>query len=73
MSGLKYSLETLLAAAMVDKLTNLIWMQSENTDTRPTSVLASLLEENEEKEVKSFDTPDEFERAKRNIVRRRSQ
>lgn len=63
--GRKASRVELLLASIVDKLSTLIWFQTEdghNGENRPRSVLSFLLGEAEpEEEGEGFDTGEEFE------------
>lgn len=75
MNGAKLPLENMLLAATVDHLALLTWLQSENGMQgigRPQSILNKLLETEEQKEndVMSFETPEEFEKARQEIVER---
>jgi len=66
LAGAKYPLDTILLATVADKLSNLVWMQSEDGAKGincPKSILASLLEDVEESNVEAFDTPEDFEQA----------
>ena len=65
LSGQKLTKMETLAAAAVDRLSMLVWLNSEDGrkgENRPASVLALLLgEKEEEKPVEGFDTAEEFE------------
>lgn len=72
MNGLKYSFETILFAAITDRLSQLIWMQSEDAQhgtNRPVSIVGQLLEENG-KEIVGFDTPEDFQKEWKKIMER---
>ena len=64
-SGMKLTRIEMLTAAAVDRLSMLLWINSEDGrkgENRPASVLASLMgEEQEEKPVEGFETAEEFE------------
>lgn len=64
--GRKASRVELLLAAIADKLSTLIWFQTEdghNGENRPSSVLSFLLGEEEPETEEGFDTAEEFEEA----------
>jgi len=65
LSGMHLSRMEQLMAATVDRLSMLVWMNSEDGrkgENRPTSVLGVLMgEEPEEKPVEGFETAEEFE------------
>lgn len=67
MSGMKLTRIEMLAAAAVDRLSMLLWINSEDGrkgENRPVSVLGTLLgEEPEDSPVEGFDTAEEFEEA----------
>lgn len=71
MNDLRFSLQDTLLALTADRLSQLVWMNSEDGRqgiNRPKSILMGLLGEVEEKENLSFDTPEEFEEAKKKII-----
>lgn len=62
--GRKATRLELLLASTVDKLSTLIWFQTEdghNGENRPMSVLSYLLGETEQDEEEGFETAEEFE------------
>ena len=65
LAGQKLTKMETLAAATVDRLSMLVWLNSEDGrkgENRPASVLSMLLgEEPEEKPVEGFETAEEFE------------
>ena len=64
MNNTKHSLDTLLLAAIADRLSLLVWSKTKDSMqgiNRPPSIMAKLLGEEEEKNVVSFDTPDAFD------------
>lgn len=72
MNGLKYPFEIILFAAITDRLSQLIWMQSKDGQdgtNRPISIVGQLLEENE-KEVVGFDSPEDFQKEWKKIMER---
>ena len=73
MAGVNYSLDTVLLAAIADRLSILIWMRTEDGEkgiNKPAYILDSLFGKEDEKEVVSFDSPEEFEEARRKIIER---
>lgn len=73
MNGMKVPLETVLLACMVDRLSLLVWVKTEdgqNGLNRPKSIAEQLLGENKENEAVGFDTPEEFEEARKRILER---
>lgn len=73
MTGAKLSLENTLAAASLDALEFIAWTKTEDAEkglNRPESVLGKLTGEEEEKAIKSFSSADEFEKKRREILRR---
>lgn len=70
-NNMKYSLETILLASAVDRLSILIWAKTKDGErgvNRPESIVAQLLDEKEEKKITAFNTPDEFENAWKKII-----
>lgn len=70
-SGMKYPTETLLLASAVDRLSLLAWMNSKDGTkgvNRPKSVLDELLGKEDERDIEAFNTPDDFERRRREII-----
>ena len=70
-SGTKYPTDTLLLAAIVDRISLLAWMNSKdgaNGVNRPKSVLNELLGKEEEKDIEAFNSPDDFERRRRELL-----
>ena len=68
-AGMKLDLDTMLNAAMLDRLTALVWMRSKDGAkgrNRPKSVLESLTKDNE---TEAFGTAEDFENARREILR----
>ena len=64
-SGMRLTRMELLTAAAVDRLSLLLWLNSEDGrkgENRPASVLGTLMgEESEEKPLEGFETSEEFE------------
>ena len=72
MSGLKYPLETLLLASAVDRLSVLVWQKTKNAKdglNLPESILSSLLGMGESRETEAFDSPEDFERRREEILK----
>lgn len=66
----EYSMETLLLAAMVDKLSILVWSKTKEAQKgtgRPESIVTKML--GEKKEIMSFNTVDDYEREKTRILK----
>ena len=73
MNNTKHSLDTLLLAAIADRLSLLVWVKSKDGAqgvNKPQSIMAKLLGEAEEKDVLAFDSPDAFETEWRKITGR---
>lgn len=73
MQGMNYSLETIFLAGVVDRLSQLVWMQTKDGiagTNQPKSTLAYLLNDgdDEQKEIKGFDTAEDFENEWKRIV-----
>ena len=70
-SGLKYPLDTMLLSFVVDRLSLLVWMQTKNGTKgidRPKPILGVISDETAESEIESFNTPEEFERRRLEII-----
>lgn len=70
-SGMKYPTETLLLASAVDRLSLLAWMNSKdgtNGVNRPKSVLNELLGQEDERDIEAFNSPEEFEKRRNEII-----
>ena len=71
MNNMRCSLKEMLLATIADKLSMLVWMNSEDGqkgNNRPISILATLFGDKEEKSNVAFDTPEDFENAKKKII-----
>jgi len=69
-AGAKLTNDTMLLAAAVDRLSLLIWMQTEDGQrnrNRPKSILSSILN-TEENEVAAFDSPEAFMAARAKAI-----
>ena len=68
-AGMKIDLNTMLHAAMLDRLTALVWMRTKDGakgHNRPKSVLESLTKDND---TEAFGSAEDFENARREIIR----
>ena len=64
LSGEKADTEEILLSIIADRIGTLVWFNSEDGEkriNRPRSILASLVGEEEEKEVHAFDSGEDFE------------
>lgn len=73
MNDMKHPLKTILLAGIMDKLSQLVWMQTKdgiNGINQPKSILSCLLNQDDEqgKDIKGFNTPEEFESEWKSIV-----
>lgn len=72
-SGSKLPTNTTLLAMIFDNLSTLVWLHTEDARkkrNRPKSLLAELLAKDKEPEIISFDTGEEFDRAREAIIKR---
>lgn len=71
-SGARIDSETMMLAAITDRLGMLVWMQSRDGakgKNRPKSILAEILQKGQtESDIQSYTTPEEFEAARRRIL-----
>lgn len=73
MSDSRYSLDSLFLAAIVDRLSLLVWLKTKDGAqgvNRPKSIMANLLGETEEKNILAFQSPGEFEKEWKKIIER---
>lgn len=72
MSGAKLPHDTLILAMIFDRIGDLAWSLGNRTD-RPPSLVKLLCEEVKEDnlDIQTFDTPEEFEKERRRIIERR--
>lgn len=73
MNDINYPLNSMLLAAIVDRLSFLAWsktVDSQKGINRPSSILEHLFGTKKEKEVVGFSTPEDFENEWKNIVER---
>lgn len=71
-NGSKVELNTLLAAAMVDRLSFLAWAKTkdgEQNKNRPTSIVEALTGKEKEK-IQTFLTPQDFDKTRQDIIKR---
>lgn len=71
MSGMNVSLDTMLMAMMVDSLATLVWTKTDDCAkrmNRPKSMVQLLLNSHDE-ETETFDTAEDFEKARLEIIR----
>lgn len=72
LSDTKCSADTLLMAMMVDDLNFIAWSKTENAknnENRPSSIVNLFLNREEQKEVSSFASGEEYEEFRSNILR----
>lgn len=70
-AGIKQSIETLLLAAAVDRLSLLVWSKSkdaQNGFNRPVSIFAKLIGAEKENNVRAYSSAEEFEKARQQII-----
>lgn len=73
MNNMRHPLDTLLLAAIADRLSLLVWVKTKDGTqgtNKPQSMMAILLGKTEQKNVLAFDTPDAFENEWRKITGR---
>ena len=73
MNNMRYPFETILMAAGVDRLTNLLWMKSKDGASginKPKSILSQLLNEEMESDIEAFSTPEDFEKRRNEILQK---
>lgn len=73
MSGNQASLDTLLSAAILDRLTTLVWFKTSDGQkgrNRPESIAAKLTgsTKEEEREIMVFDSGEDFEKMRRKLL-----
>ena len=69
----KYSIETLLLAAAVDRLSLLFWSKTESAKknrNRPISILAKMMKTEPHREFMTFESAESFEKAMQEINKR---
>jgi len=75
LSGLTVPINIMMMASITDSVNTLVWFNSEDghkNRNRPKSILESLLypDKTEPDEIETFETPEEFETYKREILRK---
>ena len=73
MAGCTVALDLLLSAAILDRLTWLVWANSTDSQDgskRPESILAKLTGRKTPSEYRVFDSPEDFEAARRAILQK---
>ena len=70
LSGQRYTLDTILFAGMVDRLSELVWLQTKRrASNRPKSILNEMTEEKHKKdEFLTYDSIEDFEKARNKIL-----
>ena len=71
-TGSKISIDTMLKAGAYDKLANLLWINSQDGAdgiNRPESVLNILMGKKNERPVTGYNTPEDFERRRLEILK----
>lgn len=72
MADMRYTLDTLLSAGILDRLSILIWQQTEDAQTgknRPASIVDLLTGNAQEPETVSFASGKEFEETRNKILK----
>lgn len=72
LSGQKVPFETILQAGIIDRLSILIWQKTkdgQNNTNRPQSLVESLTSEPKEREEAAFETSEDFEKAREEILK----
>lgn len=73
MNNARYPMETMLLAAALDRVSLLVWLNTQDGEkgiNRPESVLNHLLGEVDEKDVVAFETPEDFDVAWKKLTKR---
>lgn len=75
MNNLKYPPNTMLLANIVDRLSIMVWMQTKDGAAgvnKPKSIVSQLLQEestsNDNGDIESFNTPEDFEKRRKEIL-----
>ncbi len=71
LSGAKLPSEAMLLAAAVDRLSLIVWMQSEDGvkgRNRPKSILDAILDEGKQESFEEYDSPEAFMAARAKIM-----
>ena len=70
--GMPYGLDTLLLAAIVDRLSLLVWTKTKDAQkgrNRPQMITDGLLQNTENKDIEAFKDVDSFEAARRRFLK----
>lgn len=67
-AGMRVSHDTLISAALFDRVGNLMYMLSDGKGKQPQHILDSLLGNEQKKQCKGFATASEFELARQRII-----
>lgn len=73
MNGMKYPFNTMLLAFVADRLSLLAWMNTKdgaNGQNKPKSILSQMLETEDTSDIEAFNTPEEFERRRNEILKK---
>lgn len=71
LSGQVVPLDTMLLAAIADRLSTLVWMQTKDGQkgrNRPKMLTSLLTNTKQENDIESFHTGEEFEKARRRLI-----
>lgn len=73
MQGMKCPADLLLSAAMVDRLSLLLWAKTKDGAkgiNKPKSIVSAFMQVEEERDVVGYATPDEFDKAWKKIMQK---
>lgn len=73
MNNMRHSIDTMLLAALVDRMSLLLWAKTEDGMkgyNRPKSVFDQLMGEEKRNDIVAFDTPEDFEKEWNKIAKR---
>lgn len=73
MNNMRHSIDTMLLAALVDRMSLLLWTKTEDGMkgyNRPKSVFDQLMGEEKRNDIVAFDTPEDFEKEWNKIAKR---
>lgn len=71
LSGLKVPTDIILLAGITDRLSLLVWSKTKDAEkgkNKPTSILASLYDNDKESDISTFTSGKEFEDARQDII-----
>ena len=72
MNDMQYPLNTILLASAVDRLALLVWMNTKDGAkgiNKPNAVLDQLIAKTSDSDIESFDSPEKFERRRKEILK----